>query len=102
MQTSQKNFLRISTHSLFTVGLISGLLALAACQPVRPEAAVAAQQTAAASGGTPAAETPAPTSLPGVEQPKATGSTKSLRVRTTPGDDGEQIASVKQGESFPV
>jgi uncharacterized protein YgiM (DUF1202 family) len=40
--------------------------------------------------------------LAGVEAPTATVSTKSLRVRTTPSDDGEQIASVKQGESFPV
>jgi uncharacterized protein YgiM (DUF1202 family) len=102
MQTSPKKYLRISTHSLFTVGLVSGLLVLAACQPVRPESVVAAEQTAAAAGATPAAGTPTATALAGVEAPTATVSTKSLRVRTTPSDDGEQIASVKQGESFPV
>ena len=64
---------------------------------------IAAEQTAIALGTPlPAAETPEPTALSGVEAPTVTISTTSLRVRTEPSDDSEQVASAKEGESFPV
>lgn len=103
MQTSQKHSQLFSSPSLLA-GLVSGLLLLAACQPIDP-AYVAAQQTAQASGA-PAAEavgTPEPSAVAtGVEPASATIATSSLRVRALPSDSAEVIASAKEGEVYSV
>ena len=50
MQTSQKKSQPIRSHPLVLTGLVSGLMLLAACQPIRDPALIAAEQTAVASG----------------------------------------------------
>lgn len=107
MENNQQNTKRISAHPLISVGLISGLLLLAACQPIRDPAVIAAEQTAVAAGeAMPAAETPAETPTPsavnGVEPATATIATRSLRVRALPSDDADVVAAVIEGDSFPV
>ena len=88
----------LGTHPLLLVGLVVSLLALAACQPIRDPAVIAAEATAAASGAAaPAEEAPL-----GVPPAMATISASSLRVRALPTDDSEVVAGVKQGESYKV
>ena len=97
---------RITSRPLVLIGLVIGLLALAACQPVRDPAVVAAERTAIASG----APLPATTETPeasasdalGVGPAMATVSTRSLRVRSLPTDDSEVVAAVDEGDTFPV
>jgi uncharacterized protein YgiM (DUF1202 family) len=89
------------------------VLLLAACQPiVAPGAAegqtpadsteIAAEDAtdkAAEEAAEPAAETE---SAPAIAPAKATISTRSLRVRSTPTDNGDIIGGVRQGDSYPV
>lgn len=104
MQTSRKNSNRISSHPLVLVGLVTGLIALAACQPIQDPALIAANQTAVASGtAVPAAEgTPEAAEVTGVEAPTATIAADSLRVRALPSDDAEVVAAAEEGDTFPV
>ncbi len=99
--------LSINTRPLLLVGLTAGLLALAACQPVRDPAVVAAERTAIASGAVPAAPadaaTPIPASeVPGIGPAQVTISTDRLRVRALPSEDAEIVARVEEGTVHPV
>jgi uncharacterized protein YgiM (DUF1202 family) len=101
----------IPSHPLVLIGLVASLLALAACQPVRDPAVVAAERTAIASGttvpvtGAATVGTPEATETlasPAVEPATATISTRSARVRTLPSEEGEVVAAVNEGDNFPV
>ena len=113
MQTSKKFSTRISSHPLVLVGLVSGLIALAACQPIRDPSVIAAQQTATATGApaaavtAPAATAPETTATPaeevsGVEPATVTISARSLRVRALPSNDADVVAAVSAGDTFTV
>jgi uncharacterized protein YgiM (DUF1202 family) len=103
MQISQKNS-RFSSHPLALAGLVSGLLLMAACQPIQDPALLAAQQTAVASGTSVPAAAGTPEAAPagGVEAAKATIATSSLRVRELPSDDAEVVAAANEGDVFSV
>lgn len=114
MQTNRRQ--QPGTRILYLVGLVVGLLALAACQPIRDPAVIAAEATAQASG-TPAAteeatsedaaEEAAPeegeaSATSAVAPATATISADSLRVRAEPSDTAEVVAGARGGESYPV
>lgn len=98
----------LSPRPLLLIGMTAGLLVLAACQPVRDPAVVAAERTAVASGAAPAAATSAPATpvpaseVPGIGPAEVTISTDRLRVRALPTEDAEIITRVEEGEVYPV
>jgi uncharacterized protein YgiM (DUF1202 family) len=95
MQTNHPN---LWSHPLLFTGLLIGMLGLAACQPVRDPAIVAAERTAMASGvvAAPAAE------VPSIGPAQATIATQTLRVRSLPSENAEVVARVREGETYPV
>ena len=104
--TEGKNYMQrmtrrpLGAHPLLLIGFVLSLMALAACQPVRDPAVIAAEATAMAGGQTAAA--PADESTPGIGPAMATIAAQSLRVRALPSDDAEVVAGVKQGETYKV
>ena len=94
----------LGAHPLLLIGLVLSLLALAACQPIRDPAVIAAQATAMA-GGAPASAPAAPDVAQepsGIGPAMATISATSLRVRAVPSDTAEVVAGAKQGETYKV
>ncbi len=94
MQTIQN--LRIVGRLSTGVMLGAFVLVFGACQPVVAPGAMG--------GGTipPIAATVQPEPMLDVEPAQATINTRSLRVRQGPGESFEQIASVKEGETYDV
>ena len=91
----------LGAHPLLLIGLVLSLIALAACQPIRDPAVIAAEATAMTAGEP--AVTPAEPSEPaGIGPAMATIAAESLRVRALPTDDAEVVAGVKQGETYKV
>lgn len=93
MQTTQS----LHAWSRLAVGAALGafVLVFSACQPIVDPALLEAQQPAAEAAEEPAA-------VVDVEPAKATVNTRSLRVRQGPGDEFEQIGSIKEGETYSV
>ncbi|MCC6454943.1 MAG: SH3 domain-containing protein [Caldilineaceae bacterium] len=107
MQTNRPIRQTVRSHPLLMAGLVTGLLALAACQPIRDPAVIAAEQTAVAQGTPAAAVVAAGTPEAAVTEAAvgpamATISADSLRVRALPSDSAEVVAGVKVGDTFPV
>jgi uncharacterized protein YgiM (DUF1202 family) len=84
---------RPSSGLVFGVFLAAIMLLMAACQPIVDPALMEEQDTGSATAADTQFE---------VEPAKATINADSLRVRQGPGDDYEQTASVKQGETYDV
>lgn len=83
------------TRGLVGAGLLAGLLALSACQPI-PDPRL--QETA------PAATAPAMQegAIPGVGPAMATISARSLRVRSGPSEEAVVVAGARENETYPV
>jgi len=84
---------RPSSGLVFGGFLAAIILLMAACQPIVDPALMEEQDTGSASVADTQFE---------VEPAKATINADSLRVRQGPGDDYDQTASVKQGETYDV
>lgn len=99
MQANRRH--QTGTRILFLIGLVVGLLALAACQPIQDPAVIAARATSMAAGR-PVASEEAADEGPEVAPATATITADSLRVRETPSDDAEVVAGVRGGETYDV
>ena len=100
--SSQTTSRQRHSHLLVWVGLLTGLLLVAACQPIQDPALLAGQPSATEAATPAATEEAAEEVVTGVEPAAATIAADSLRVRALPNDDAEVVAGVTAGDTFTV